>query len=221
MNTPTNVAVVDDHVLLRNGLASLIGNFDNYTVLFEADNGKDCLASIRSGKVPDILLLDINMPVMDGFQTSALLKQEYPGVRILALSMYDDDNSIIRMLQNGAKGYILKDSEAIELKNALDSICRKGYYYTEMVTGKLIHAVNQSDGNDPLNMLSREVALSDRDREFLRLVCTELTYKEIADRMLLSPRTIDGYRDSLFDRLGIRTRVGLAMYAIKNGIVRI
>jgi two-component system invasion response regulator UvrY len=221
MNTLTKVAVVDDHILLRNGLASLVGSFNGYSVIFEADNGKDCLAAIRSGKIPDILLLDLNMPVMDGFQTSALLKQEYPGIRILALSMYDDDNAIIRMLQNGAKGYILKDSEAIELKNALDSICQKGYYYTEMVTGKLIHAVNQPTSSDPLNKLTRDVNLSDRDREFLRLVCTELTYKEIADRMLLSPRTIDGYRDSLFDRLGVRTRVGLAIYAIKNGIVRL
>jgi DNA-binding NarL/FixJ family response regulator len=125
------------------------------------------------------------------------------------------------MLQNGAKGYILKDSEAHELKNALDSICENGYYYTEMVTGKLIHAVNQSDGSDPLGVIGREVTLSDRDREFLHLVCTELTYKEIAEKMVLSPRTIDGYRDSLFDRLGIRTRVGLVMYAIKNGIVRL
>lgn len=221
MNTLTKVAVVDDHILLRNGLASLVGGFDGYSVIFEADNGEDCLTAIRSGKIPDILLLDLNMPVMDGFQTSALLKQEYPGIRILALSMYDDDNAIIRMLQNGAKGYILKDSEAIELKNALDSICQKGYYYTEMVTGKLIHAVNQPASSDPLTKLTRDVNLSDRDREFLRLVCTELTYKEIADRMLLSPRTIDGYRDSLFDRLGIRTRVGLAIYAIKNGIVRL
>jgi DNA-binding NarL/FixJ family response regulator len=221
MNTPTKVALVDDHILLRNGLAALINNFSTYTVLFEADHGKECIAAIQDGQVPDVLLLDINMPVMDGFETSAFLKQHYPEIRILALSMYDDDNAIIRMLHNGAKGYILKDSEAIELKNALDSICRKGYYYTEMVTGKLIHAVNQSDTADPLGKLGREITLSDRDREFLRLVCTELTYKEIAERMLLSPRTIDGYRDSLFDRLAIRTRVGLAIYAIRNGIVRL
>ena len=116
MNTPTKVAVVDDHVLLRNGLAALINNFKTYTVIFEADNGKDCITAIRDGKVPDILLLDINMPVMDGFETAGWLQQQYPQIRVLALSMYDDDNTIIRMLHNGAKGYILKNFRSARAK---------------------------------------------------------------------------------------------------------
>ena len=217
-NKTSEVCIVDDHVLLRNGLASLMKNFTEYSVLFEADNGKDLIAGIAQGKIPDIVLLDINMPVMDGFETSQWLKENYPEIRILALSMYDDDNAIIRMLQNGAKGYILKDSEALELKNALDSVRNKGFYYSEMVTGKLIHAVNKA--GDSGKAMATAVALSERDIDFLKLVCTELTYKEIAEKMLLSPRTIDGYRDALFEKLAVRTRVGLAVYAIKQGIFR-
>jgi two-component system invasion response regulator UvrY len=219
MNTlRTKVCIVDDHVLLRNGLASLMKNFTDYSVLFEASNGKDLIAQIREGKLPDIVLLDINMPVMDGFETSLWLKQHHPDIKILALSMYDDDQAIIRMLQNGAKGYILKDSEALDLKNALDSVRNKGYYYSEMVTGKLIHAVHKAADEGKKTVAA--IALSERDIDFLKLVCTEMTYKEIAEKMLLSPRTIDGYRDSLFSKLGVRTRVGLAVYAIRQGIYR-
>jgi two-component system invasion response regulator UvrY len=214
----TQVCIVDDHVLLRNGLASLMKNFSDYSVLFEADNGKDLIAELAQGKIPDIVLLDINMPVMDGFETSLWLKQHYPDVRVLALSMYDDDNAIIRMLQNGAKGYILKDSEALELKSALDSVRNKGFYYSEMVTGRLIHAVNKA--GDAGKAAVAPASLSERDTEFLKLVCTEMTYKEIAEKMSLSPRTIDGYRDALFEKLGVRTRVGLVVYAIRQGVFR-
>jgi two-component system invasion response regulator UvrY len=217
--TTSEVCIVDDHVLLRNGLASLMKNFTEYSVLFEADNGKDFIAGVKEGKIPDIVLLDINMPVMDGFETSLWLKENYPDVKILALSMYDDDNAIIRMLQNGAKGYILKDSEALELKNALDSVRNKGFYYSEMVTGKLIHAVNKA-GDSGKGGVVAVVSLNERETGFLKLVCTELTYREIAEKMLLSPRTIDGYRDALFEKLAVKTRVGLAVYAIKQGIFR-
>lgn len=219
MNTERpEVCIVDDHVLLRNGLASLMKNFTDYTVLFEADNGKDLIARIQEGMIPDIVLLDINMPVMDGFDTALWLKEHYPDIRVLALSMYDDDNAIIRMLQNGAKGYILKDSEALDLKDALDSVWNKGFYYSEMVTGKLIHAVHKAADQGMKTIAA--IALNERDIEFLKLVCTEMTYKEIAEQMLLSPRTIDGYRDALFAKLGVRTRVGLAVYAIRQGIYR-
>ena len=219
MNTDRpEVCIVDDHVLLRNGLASLMKNFTDYSVLFEADNGKDLIARIQEGMIPDIVLLDINMPVMDGFDTALWLKEHYPDIRVLALSMYDDDNAIIRMLQNGAKGYILKDSEALDLKDALDSVWNKGFYYSEMVTGKLIHAVHKAADQGMKTIAA--IALNERDIEFLKLVCTEMTYKEIAEQMLLSPRTIDGYRDALFAKLGVRTRVGLAVYAIRQGIYR-
>lgn len=213
------VALVDDHVLLRNGLANLISSFEKYEVLFEANNGKDFLARLRATDLPDIVLLDINMPEMDGYDTSLWLKKNHPQIKVLALSMYDNEASIIRMLKNGAKGYILKDIDPLEFKGALDSLVRKGFYYSDLVTGKLIHAVNNFE---ELENGGKTVShLNERELEFLKLACTEMTYKEIADKMYVSPRTVDGYRDSLFEKLNCKTRVGLVMFAIKNGIVNL
>jgi len=213
----TTVALVDDHVLLRNGLANLVREFDNYDVIFEANNGGHFIEQVKREKVPDIVLMDINMPEMDGYETALWLKRNHPEVKVLALSMYDNENSIIRMLKNGARGYILKDTDPKEFKTALDDLVRKGFYYSELVTGKLIHAVNNLD--EPEQNLKNLINLSEREIDFLKMACTEMTYKEIADKMFLSPRTVDGYRDALFEKLNVKTRVGLVMYAIKNGIV--
>jgi two-component system, NarL family, invasion response regulator UvrY len=211
------VVLVDDHVLLRNGLASLIRGFGEYEVLFEACGGKDLIRQLQNSRLPDIILLDINMPEMDGYDTACWLRRNFPEIKVLALSMYDTDSAIVRMLKNGAKGYVLKDTDAGVLKVALDSVLEKGFYYTDMVTGKLIHTISTLD--DPDMRMRRLLALNERELEFMKLVCTEWTYKEIADRMYLSPRTIDGYRDALFEKLNVRTRVGLAMYAVRSGIV--
>jgi two-component system invasion response regulator UvrY len=212
------VALADDHVLLRRGLASLIDSFDEYTVILEADNGLELQQKINKENLPDLVLLDINMPKMDGFATAQWLKQTFPLVKIMALSMYDHESSVIRMFKSGAKGYILKDCEPHELKAALDSIITKGYFYSELVTGKLIHNINKMEEDADMRNLSH---LNEKELQFLKLACTEMTYKEIADNMFLSPRTIDGYRDALFEKLNLKTRVGLVMYAIKNGIVQV
>ncbi|MBI3139725.1 MAG: response regulator transcription factor [Sphingobacteriales bacterium] len=210
--------LVDDHVLLRNGLAGLIRDL-GYEVLFEADNGKEFAEKLNQADLPDIVLLDINMPLMDGYDTAAWIRRHYPEIKILALSMYDDEQAIIRMLKNGACGYILKDTEPAELKKAMDDICSKGFYYSEMVTGRLIHTIHSlQEENSPARTLT---GLNEREIEFLKLAATELTYKEIAEQLHLSPRTIDGYRDDLFEKLNIRSRVGLVLFAIKNGIVRL
>jgi DNA-binding NarL/FixJ family response regulator len=215
----TRVAVVDDHVLLRNGLTNLIQSFEQYEIVFEANNGKDFIEKMKDNTPPQLVLLDINMPEMDGYDTALWIKRNQPDIKVLALSMYDNENAIIRMLKNGAKGYILKDIDPSEFKTALDALVRKGYYHSELVTGKLIHAVNKLD--EPDLAVKNLVSLNDREIDFLKLACTEMTYKEIADQMFLSPRTIDGYRDALFEKLNCKTRVGLVMYAIKNGIVRV
>lgn len=163
--------------------------------------------------------MDINMPVKDGYETAAWLKNNYPGIKVLALSMLDDENAIIRMIKNGARGYVLKESEPAELRNAINAVLQKGFYYSEMVTGRLVHSISGVD--DESQHSQQVIQLSDREIEFLKLACTEMTYKEIAAKMYLSPRTIDGYRDALFLKLDIKTRTGLVIYAIKNGIVKI
>ena len=213
------VALADDHVLLRKGLAGVVDSFGDYEVLFEADNGNHFIEQIKKNGEPSLVLMDINMPQMDGYATAQWLKQHHPLVNVIALSMYDNENAIIRMFKAGAKGYILKDSEPPELKKALDSVHQKGYYYSELVTGRLIHSINKMD--DAHSDVKNLIDLNDRELDFLKLACTEMTYKEIAEKMFLSPRTIDGYRDALFEKLQLKTRVGLVMYAIKNGIVTI
>jgi two-component system, NarL family, invasion response regulator UvrY len=213
-----SIVLVDDHSLLRMGLASLVESLGN-TVLFEADDGKEFIEKLDEQNLPQIVLMDINMPEMDGFQTTQWLKQNHPDIKVLALSMYDNENSIIRMLKCGAKGYILKDSEPAELKAAIEAVMSKGFYYSDLVSGKLIHAINKLDDDD--NDLKSLIQLNDRETDFLKYACTEMTYKEIADKMFVSPRTIDGYRDALFEKLHVKTRVGLVMYAIKNGVVNI
>lgn len=213
----TTIALADDHILLRKGLANLIQDL-GYSVVLEADNGQEMIDKIRQGITPDVVLMDINMPVKDGYETSRWMKENTPDIKVLALSMYDDEKAIIKMLRNGARGYILKDVEPAELKTAIEAVAGKGYYYSELVTGKLIHSIHKAEDDAANGNLDK---LTDRETEFLKLACSELTYKEIAAQMHLSPRTIDGYRDALFEKLNIKTRTGLAIYAIKNGIVQV
>lgn len=220
MKQPYKVVLVEDHTLLRKGLASMVNGFQDYEVLFEVGNGQELIKMLDPGKLPNLVLMDVNMPEMDGYATTSWLKRHFPDVRTLALSMYDTENAIIRMFKAGVRGYIMKYCDPADLKQAMDALMQKGYYYSEMITGRLIHTINRYDDelDESPNPLS---VLNDRELEFLRYACTELTYKEIASKMYLSPRTIDGYRDTLFDKLHLRTRVGLVTFAIRNGIVTV
>lgn len=212
------VALVDDHVLLRKGLASLLEDLD-HEVVCQADNGKAFIDKLDGGPLPEVVLLDINMPVMDGYQTAQWLKEHHPEVKVLALSMNDDEHAMIRMMKSGARGYVLKDCEPQELRTAIHALMTKGYYHSELVTARLIHSLATMD--DEGSITKQLMGLNDKEILFLKLACTEMTYKEIADQMNLSPRTIDGYRDALFEKLGIKSRVGLVLFAIKNGIVSV
>jgi two-component system, NarL family, invasion response regulator UvrY len=214
----TSIALVDDHTLIRSGLAQLVESL-GHTICFEADHGLDMQQKLHPNSLPGIVLMDINMPQLDGFGSTQWLKEHYPDLPVLALSMYDSETSIIRMLKCGAKGYILKDSDPAELQSAIHDVLTKGYYYSDLVSGKLIHAINKID--DEGSDINTFTHLSDRELDFLRYACTELSYKEIAAKMFVSPRTIDGYRDDLFEKLNVKTRVGLVMYAIKNGVVKV
>lgn len=214
---PTKLALVDDHTLFRKGLISLIKMVDvNYQILFEADNGLDLKEKIDKDDLPDLIIMDVNMPDMDGFASVEWLNENYPQINILVLSMIEKEDSIIRMLKLGVKGYLSKDVEPKELGEALDAILKKGFYYTDFITGKLVHSIQHEDKK----LLSEKFKqISDREREFLKYACTDLTYNEIASKMFLSPKTIDGYRDALFNKLKVKNRVGLALFAVSNGIV--
>lgn len=210
------VAVADDHSLLRNALARLINSFDNYQVIFEADNGKDVKEKLSRHVIPDIMLLDVNMPESDGYETARWIYKNYPQVKVLALSMFSDEGTIIRMLRLGAKGYIMKNADPEELKLALDSVLKKDFYLSEYISGKIISGLHKD-----IDMPEEPITLNEKEKEFLRWVCTELTYKDIAGKMFVSPRTVDDYRNSLFEKLKVKTRIGLVLYAIRNGLVEV
>jgi two-component system, NarL family, invasion response regulator UvrY len=210
------VIIADDHVLMRNALSRLVGTLEGYEVLAEADNGRDLKNKILQHLVPDIVLLDVNMPEMDGFQTTQWLHKNYPHIRVLVLSMLSDERTIIKMFRLGAKGYLLKNTDPDELKKALDAIVAKNVYLSEYVSGKLVSGLNKYAELD-----EKPVFLNEREKEFLRWVCSELSYKDIAEKMNLSPRTVDDYRQTLFTKLKVHSRVGLVLYAIRNALVEI
>lgn len=204
-----HIAIADDHALFRKGLSELISGFDNMVILFDAANGNELIDKLRSAKkLPDICILDINMPVMNGYETAEKIKQEWPQLKVLALSMLDTEFNIIKMIKAGARGYVLKDAEPKELQKALIAVHKEGFYHSDLVTSRL----RMKDG--PLS-------LTDKEELFLSFCCSELTYRDIAERMNVSPRTVDGYRDILFAKLDIKSRTGLAIYAIKSGLVTI
>lgn len=209
------IALVDDHVLFRKGLASLIKLFSGYRVTLEAANGKDFIRQLNPAECPDIVLLDISMPEMDGFETAAWIRDHHPEIKVLALSTMDSEASIIRMVRQGAKGYVLKDAEPEELKRAFDEVLRFGYFFNDLVTHRVMKALTGVANSIDATFEK----LSDRELEFLKHSCSELSYTQIADIMCVSPRTVEGYRNSLCEKLGLKTRTGLAIYAIKNGIV--
>lgn len=211
------VVIADDHALIAQAIAGLIQRMDEYEVLYEVENGLELIKKFKQNHIPDIVLLDINMPEMDGYESALWLKNNYPEVKVLTLSMYDKEEAILAMLRNGARGYLLKGCRPSELKNALDDIILKGFHYTEYITNTLLKSLNPEKMKDPIV----EMGLNDRETEFIRFACTEMTYIEIADKMCCSPRTVDGYREQVFQKMSVKTRVGIAVEAIKLGIITV
>jgi len=205
------ITIVDDHLLFSQSLSYLIGTFKEFAVIGNFDNGKAFINSFPTAtEIPDIVLLDVNMPIMDGIETMKWIKANHPELKVLALSVNNDEATVMKMITNGAKGYLLKDTHPKTFREALLEVYQKGFYYSEMVSDFLISKLGNNDN---------KVILKEREVEFIKLACTEKTYKEIADGMCLSPKTIDGYRENLFQKLEIKTRIGLVLYAIKNKIV--
>jgi two-component system invasion response regulator UvrY len=210
------VALADDHILLRNALSTLIDSFDDCRVINQSGNGKELISTIAAGIIPDVVILDLNMPEMDGFETAEWLNKHYPQVHVLMLTMYDSELSLIRLLQTGVKGFLKKDIHPSELKYAIHAVMQAGFYYSNHTTGKL---ANLFRNNKEGSLRLQNAILSEQEIAFLKLACSDLTYKEIAQKMGLNPRSIDTLRDHLFIKLDVKSRVGLAMIAIRNGVV--
>lgn len=208
------IAIVDDHLLIAKALGGIIEQFSQYKLLYELDSGHALIEKCKNKKnIPDIILLDVSMPLMNGFEVATWLRENHPQVLIMALSMQDDEQTIIKMIKAGARGYLHKNVHPADLEKALGQLVKNGHYYPEWAANKLI---NNIINDKPVN----ETKLNERETLFLQYCCTEMTYKEIAEKMFCSPRTVEGYRDILFEKLHLKSRVGLALYAVKNGIAK-
>lgn len=218
MNTTKNYKIIlaDDHVLLRDALAGLIDNFDEFTVIAKVANGLELTDAIAAGTKPDILLMDLNMPKMDGYETARWVAKYHSNVKMVVLTMYDTEVAMIRMLQIGVCGFLKKDIHPDELKRALLAVAAGEYYYSNDTTVKIASLFRKKTGG---KFSLETLILNEIEIEFLKLAATDMTYKEIAAAMGLTPRYIDNYRDNLFTKLEVQSRVGLAIYAIKTGIV--
>jgi DNA-binding NarL/FixJ family response regulator len=208
-----HIAVVDDHTLFRQGISSLLAENEEIKIVFDANNGASLKTKLVTHPTPEVILMDVNMPQVNGYEATRWLKQLHPEIKVLALSMSEDDQSIIEMLKCGAGGYVLKESSAQELVYAIKTIARHDYFLNDLVSGKLLRSLRgETITPDPLK------ELSSNEIKFLQYCCSELTYKEIAGQMCVSPHTVDNYRDALFSKLGVKSRTGLVIFALKYGI---
>ena len=209
------IGIVDDHQLFLKSLSLMLGSFQNFTVAVEALNGKDLQEKLKSLKaLPEIILLDVNMPVMDGLATAQWLNNNHPEIKVIALSMNDNDKTIIDMLKAGCSAYLLKDTHPDELEKALNEVNTKGYYNGDASNINFRRLLMAEKSAELLN-------ITEKEKQFLQLACSDLTYKSIAFKMGLSERTIDGYRESLFQKLNVGSRVGLALEAIRKDLVKL
>lgn len=206
------IAIVDDHKLVSKAIENMISFNPKFEVVMNCFNGEDFLNQLEHRKnLPEVVLMDINMPRKNGIETTAELTQNYPQLKVIALTMEDNESTIISMLKAGAKGYLLKDMSPDILFDAINIVHEKGIFYTDIVTQSLLKIKTEEKAIQEISAL-----LKDREIEFIKLACSELTYKEIAEKMCVSPRTVDGYRDSIFAKLNVKTRVGIVLFAIKH-----
>lgn len=207
-----SVVIVEDHLLLSQAIGNIVDSFSKFKVLYLCNNGKELTEKFSSPQnIPDIVLMDINMPVMNGIETTKWLSEHHPQVNVIALSVENDDTTVLKMLRAGAKGYLLKDTEKTVLESALLQVAKNGYYHTKNVTNLLLKSIHGEPQDE-------EIHFNEKELKLIKLACTELTYKEIADKMHLSPKTVDNYRNKIFEKIGVKNRIGLVMYAIKNKI---
>ena len=209
-----SLAITDDHDIILETLSQCLASYDEFNIDIQASNGKELLNKLNHSKLlPDICILDIDMPKLNGYETLLEIRRTYPHIKVLMLTGYDNEFTVIKLLQNGANGYLTKRSPIRELYNAILEVYTNDYYHSKIISRTLSHYLKENRNNIALEINNKEY-------EFLALCCTDLSYKEIADRMSVGIRTVDGYRESLFSMLKINSRIGLAMFAMQTGIYK-
>lgn len=217
MNT-IQIALVDDHALFRKGMAALLEDEESMQVIFEAESGEDLFEKLLHDK-PQLILMDLEMPGMDGIEATERISKEYPEIKVIALTMHEDAKFISRLMEVGASAYLLKNSDMGEVEIAIRAVMENGFYFNDRVSKAMVGALMQKNRVQPtFNALD---PLTNREIEVLKLVCEELSSEEIADRIHLSPRTVEGYRRKLLEKTGARNLAGLVVYAVKHGFYEI
>lgn len=204
-----SVVVVDDHYLLSQAIGGMVDGFEKFNVLYLCKNGQELIDKLEDPEnLPDVVLMDIKMPILNGIETTEILNKQYPQIKVLALSIEEDEYTVLKMLRAGARGYLLKDTKKEILEEALLKVLEEGHYYTNTVSKILTDSLDKD----------AKTEIKDRELEFIKLACTEMNYREIADIMCCSYKTVEGYRDSLYRKLGIKNRIGLVLFAIHHNL---
>ncbi|GAB3916906.1 response regulator transcription factor [Larkinella terrae] len=211
----TFLAIVGTEPLAAQALVGLIQKFDKYEVRFIAGTSLELIRHLNRGDCPEIVLVDGRMPKIDGYEVAAYLKLRCPAIKVLALM--DPEENVVQMARNGILGYLLKNCRSSELLHALDDLNAKGYHYPDFLTDRLVRSLNAIGINKP----AVHFPFSDREHAFLKMACSDLTYAQIADQMCVSTRTVDGYREALFQKMNVKSRVGMALEAVRRGLVQL
>lgn len=217
---PVRVAIADDHVLFRKGLITILELDDDLEVIYDADNGEELIKKLEA-QVPEVILMDLKMPVMDGMEATKLIKAKYPEVKILILSMYDEEKFIIHCLELGANGYLLKNTDPDEVVKAIHTVVEKDFYFNNHISTVMLKGLNQKTRAKGKPQFDNSVELTKREREILELICKELTTPEMAEKLFISNRTVEGHRKNLLEKTGAKNTAGLVVFALKNELVEI
>jgi len=208
--------IADDHLIFRQGIKYSLSKDKTLQCIGEAGNGEELMALLQTHR-PDVILMDLKMPGMDGLEATRQIREQYPAIRIIVLTMYDDENFIIHMLDLGANSFLVKNAEPEEIRNAIHAVHENEYYFNDLVSKTMLKTLVQKNKGVP--RFKKEVTLNDKETEVLRLICEEHTNAEIASKVFLSPRTVEGIRANLLEKIGVRNTAGLVLYAVKQGIV--
>jgi DNA-binding NarL/FixJ family response regulator len=215
--SPIKVMIADDHEIYRDGLRMMLARQPGIELVGEAENGREVIDMARDLR-PEVILMDIVMPVKDGIFATRQLKEELPEINVIALSMFNEDNLVVDMLDAGAKGYLLKNADKKEIMEAIRSVYKQVPYYCSSTSGKLAKMIAQSRFN-PFTKIGK-LSFSDKEMEIIKLLCHEHSNKEIAEKLSLSVRTVEGHRLKIFEKVGVKSTTGLVIYAMKNGIFK-
>ena len=211
-----NVAIADDHKIFRKGVILSLKAFHNINFMLEAENGEELIKAIEQEQ-PDIVLMDLKMPIKDGIETTKYLNKHFPQVRILILTMFEDERFVGHLMDSGANGYLLKSTEPAEIKQAILDVMNTGFYLNNFVNRVLIKKNYAKQKFNP--NLNSQIVVSEREKEVLSLVCMEYTAHEIAQKMEISARTVEAIKDRLMERFGVKNSVGLVFFAMKNSLI--